>query len=752
MAGSTGESRLGGTEPMQRDILFISNNFPPVIGGSSVVYDQICRHAAKQVVALAPFQRHENGERWVGLEAEDRARGYPIHRIPYLRPPKSAKPMGRWGRFVDVLVTDLPIMLSILIVLMILVMRYRVKVVCIGELISNGWMVFPVRYLLGRRVILYTHGEEITQEGGGALVRGRRLFLRHAHAIISVSRFCQGVIASTYRIDPRKIFYVPNGVDLDTFCPGPSARDTLPAVLRDRKIILSVSRLVERKGHEMLIRAMPQVLARIPEAHCLIVGSGPLAAHLRAQVASLGLEAQISFLGSQPLSTLVALYRSADLFVLPCHPLPDGDTEGFGLVFLEANACRLPVVAGAAGGTVEAVIDGETGLIVDGTDLEEIAGAMIRVLADPVLAARLGRTGQRRAGHWTWAQITRDFLQVVAARGPRQLAASYPTPLPPPRPAPAAEAPGLLVTLDVEEEFDWSSITRDGHHVRGLEGLQDFHQDCASLGLSPVYLVTYAIMSDPDYVAFFRQVLAAGTAEVGIHLHAWVTPPYWEFPNDFNSYQANLPEHIELSKLKTLCRTYEECFGQVAKIHRAGRWGGNSRSTALLESLGFEVDLSPSAGFANAYVDFRNLDGTAFWGGQEGTVLVMPATGIRYFPGPNWLSTAASAQLDRCSRRRRAAASAFTKLVRFSADGQTVAFLSGMARSLQARQTETVVYTLHSTSLYTGGNPYARDEVMAMAVLRRNRELLRYCVETLAMRPATCAGLYAEALRVRALA
>jgi len=734
---------------MRRDILFVSNNFPPVIGGSSVVYDQICRNAAEHVVALAPFRCHETGERWKGIETEDRARFYRIHRIPYLRPPKSTKRAGRWGRLVDVLARDLPIMLSILVVLVILVVRYRIKVVCIGELISNGWMVFPVRYLLRRRVILYTHGEEISQEGGGAWVRARQLFLRHASAIISVSRFCKGVIASTYRIDPRKIFYVPNGVDLDTFSPGPPSRHDLPEALRDRKIILSVSRLVERKGHEMLIRAMPQVLARFPDAHCVIVGSGPLGEPLRARVAGLGLAAHVSFLGSQPLSTLVNLYRGADLFALPCHPLPDGDTEGFGLVFLEANACRLPVVAGAAGGTIEAVIDDETGLIVDGTDIDDIARAVIRLLDDPALAARLGRTGEQRARQWSWARITRDFLQVIADSSPRPIPPSYPPPRRPARLSSAAEPPRLLVTVDVEEEFDWSSISREGHVVRGLAGLRRFHADCAGLGVSPVYLATYTIMTDPEYSAFFRQVLAEGTAEVGIHLHAWMTPPYWDVPNDFNSYQSNLPECVELGKLRTLCRTYQERFGLAPRIHRAGRWGGNSRSTDLLESLGLRVDLSPSAGFCNAYVDFRDLEGAAFWGGRDETVLVMPASGIRYFPGPDWLS-AAAARAPRLFGALSAGRPA-AKLVRFSADGQTVAFLSAMARQMRARHDPAVVYTLHSTSLYGGGNPYARDEAMAAALRRRNIALLRYCVETLAMRPATCAGLYHAAATARSL-
>lgn len=397
----------------RRDILFISSNFPPVVGGSAVVYDQICSHAAEHVVALGQWRDHQTGEAWAEIDREDAGRAYDIHRIEYVRPPLKAD-LGLRGLQRH----DLWVMLRTLLTATALIARHRVRVVCLGELVTAGWLVFPLRYLMFRRVYIYTHGEEISQQSYSLLDRLRGAFLAHATGVIAVSQFCKSQIFSRFGLDPQRVRVLPNGVDLSLFTPGERNRDCLPELARRGRVLLSVARLVERKGQAFLIRAMPLILESDPDVRCLIAGTGPQEAPLRALIAELGLEAHCILVGSVSNEALVELYRAVDIFVLPCVTLPDGDTEGYGLVFVEANACGLPVVAGAAGGTVEAVIDEETGLLVDGSSPTQIADAVLRILRSPDLARRLSADGLRRARTMGWEDVARGFLAICLGETP----------------------------------------------------------------------------------------------------------------------------------------------------------------------------------------------------------------------------------------------------------------------------------------------------------------------------------------------
>jgi glycosyltransferase involved in cell wall biosynthesis len=732
----------------RRSILFVSSNFPPVIGGSTVVYDQICRNAPEDIVAVGSRRNHDTGEPWEGVDAFDASCPYRIHRRSYLRPPATAKRSGTFGRLLSFLLDDLPVMLSTLLFLTLIIVRYRVRVVCLGELISGGWLVFPLRYILWRRVILYTHGEEVSQRYDTMLGRLRPLFLQHANAIVAVSLFCKSQIVSIYGIDARRIFVIPNGVNLEVFCRGEADLTTLPEAVRGHPTVLSVSRLVERKGQEKLIRAFPAVLEKTPDAYCIIVGTGPLAKHLHAVTEELGLEKRVIFLGGVSQDTLVRLYRTCDIFALPCRTLPDGDTEGFGLVFLEANACALPVVAGAAGGTVEAVVDGETGLIVDGNEITQIADALIRLLSDRSFSRRLGEAGWQRAQNWGWAGVAKDFLALCNNQNqigslPIDRIRAVPATaimLKAPEQTKGSPPPRLLVTVDVEEEFVWTKFSRDRHRACGADALAAFHAECRAIGIAPVYLITYPMLQDPIFSRFFDQVLIEGSAEVGIHVHAWTTPPFWEFPNSFNSFQCNLPAHIERRKIEFLCRAYEERFGRAVTIHRAGRWGGSRRTSDFLAEFGISIDLSPSTGYSEPQAggpDFMDLDGKPFWDGPEHNVLTLPASSVNYLRGPHWISASAFALQNYLPNMRQ-----WGTPVRFSPEGQSTAFLTAMAHQLTLRNLPVAVYTLHSTSLYSGGNPYSATPAMTSALRTRAVQVLKNCVEDQLFVPSTCAELW----------
>jgi len=741
----------------EHKILFISSNFPPVIGGSAVVYDQLCKNADGKIVALGASRDYRTGAAWENLAQADASCGYTIYRLPYLRPQAFESDATNWlERSVRVILRDFPIMLRVLTKIFTLLVRHRVKTVCLGDLIYGGWLVFPLRYVFGRSVFLYTHGEEIAQDMGNILARRRGLFLRHANGVIAVSEFCKGQLISRCQVVPDKIFVVNNGVDLASFMRDGQNREIWPEAIRNRKIILSVSRLVERKGQETLIRAMPQILSVHPEAHCFIVGGGPLEEKLRLLAIELGVAHACTVVGPALQTDVIEYFRNCDVFVLPCHAMPDGDTEGFGLVFLEAAACSKPVVAGIAGGTVEAVEDEDTGLLVDGTNAPEVADAVTRLLSDSQFATRVAESGWRRAQANSWKVVTQKFLTVCDADGPAYAPYSYRSIVPAfkivHRPPTSTTIPKLLVTVDVEEEFGWDEFDRRKHVIRGADTLQKFHDDCRSVGVIPVYLITFPILMNEHYRRFLKKAVALGEAEVGIHLHSWTTPPYLEYANAYSSYQCNLPEYIERKKLETLCRAYQECFERPVSIHRAGRWGGGERTADILEQLGIEIDLSPSMGYSDVNSggpNFTNLDGLPFWSGRSGKVLTIPASSVNYLRGPVWLSSAMFG-LTRNLQMLKSRSRKMGKAVRFSPENADEDTLTAIARELGYRGGLVAVYSLHSTSLYQGGNPYSMGEHRASAFRQRSLDFLGNAIKADLIRPTTCAELLDLARRERA--
>ena len=164
-----------------------------------------------------------------------------------------------------------------------------------------------------------------------------------------------------------------------------------------RRVILSVSRLVERKGQDQVIRALPSVLVKVPQAEYWIVGEGPMRPSLERLAQELGLEEKVQFLGVLNSEQLVPMYNQCDVFAMPSKECQDsGHVEGFGIVFLEANACGKPVIGGRSGGMPEAIEEGKSGLLVDPENSRELADALTRLLTDSTLAAELGAYGRQR--------------------------------------------------------------------------------------------------------------------------------------------------------------------------------------------------------------------------------------------------------------------------------------------------------------------------------------------------------------------
>jgi phosphatidylinositol alpha-1,6-mannosyltransferase len=211
-----------------------------------------------------------------------------------------------------------------------------------------------------------------------------------------------------------RITVVNNGVDPDEFSPRPAIalrRELAP----DGPLILTVARLVSRKGIDTVLRALPALLARFPRLTYAIVGDGPDRARLSALSEALGVSARVKF-SVHVGPDLVDHYNACDLFVMPVREEP-GDIEGFGLVFLEAGACEKPVIGSRAGGVVDAIVDGVTGWLVPPDDVPALAQAIERGLSDPSLAASMGRAARERIlRECSWGRAADRIDRAIEAR------------------------------------------------------------------------------------------------------------------------------------------------------------------------------------------------------------------------------------------------------------------------------------------------------------------------------------------------
>lgn len=217
-----------------------------------------------------------------------------------------------------------------------------------------------------------------------------RLVCRGGSVILPESSFAEALVRRFLGSDVR-LRRVTCGVDPHRF----GRKVAPPAVLATGPVILSVSRLVARKGLRTLIKCLPLIHRRHPDAHLLIVGGGPDLDRLKTMTSSSGVESSVTFAGPQPWDEIPRYYSAGDIFALPTHARFWGtETEGLPLVFVEAAAAGLPLVGGDVGGVRDAVREGETGYIVDGNNLEETAGAIIKLIDAPETASRFGRAAR----------------------------------------------------------------------------------------------------------------------------------------------------------------------------------------------------------------------------------------------------------------------------------------------------------------------------------------------------------------------
>ena len=222
----------------------------------------------------------------------------------------------------------------------------------------------------------------------------------------------QAISKALSRKSATEMVKIAPGIDTAHFIPQPDAMQKRKELgLQDKKIIISVGRLVHRKGQDNLIQAMPAVLKEIPSAHLMLVGEGPYRKHLEKLVMKSSLEQNVTFAGRIMYDRLPSYLSAADLFAMPSRSRFFGlEVEGLGIVYLEASACGIPVVAGNSGGAPDAVLEGVTGLCVDGTNIEQITGAIVEICRDAERASHMGAAGRNWiVDQWRWEIWSKEF-------------------------------------------------------------------------------------------------------------------------------------------------------------------------------------------------------------------------------------------------------------------------------------------------------------------------------------------------------
>lgn len=298
-----------------------------------------------------------------------------------------------------------------------LVRAEQVKKIIVAHVLPTGTAAYLLKKLLGVSYIVSIHGLDIAlpRQSRRKTWLMKKIF-REASQIIANSNFTKGKLLEMnccHADDITVIYPCPSlGFRAMTSERRQYLEDKLN--LKNKKIILTVGRLIERKGQDKVIEALPQVLAKVPNVVYLIVGQGEKREQLQQSAAALGIDKQVRFFTDVLDCELPEFYHLADVFVMPCRELENGDIEGFGIVYLEANCYGKPVIGGRSGGAVEAIEHGVNGLLVDPESTNEIGQAIISLLVNEKKAEELADRGKRRvAMRFDWAVQARELVKIL---------------------------------------------------------------------------------------------------------------------------------------------------------------------------------------------------------------------------------------------------------------------------------------------------------------------------------------------------
>jgi len=368
---------------MKRSLL-LTNDYPPVISGISTVYYHVWKHYdPERMLVLTP---HVDGDK----DFDSSAVFSPIR----FRTPQTGLP----GKLIRLILT--------VSWTKWLVFFKGVREIHAGQILSAGPIGLAFQKIFGIPCFLWVYGGETTDAYKGSKITEWFIdtLLNQARYLVTNSPVVTEEFLE-YGIPRDRIIEIIPAVDASTFTPGPKPKNLVEKFGVDgKKILLTVSRLTKRKGHDLVLRAMKN-LGKSNDLHYIIVGSGEDRERLEELIVEYGLSGMVSFAGRVPDEELPDYYRLSDIYVMPNREVLEStdSIEGFGISFIEANACKKPSIAGKSGGSGAAVIDGLNGYRVDPEDPAELTDRLTALLDNPELADKLGQQGYERVhAEFSW--------------------------------------------------------------------------------------------------------------------------------------------------------------------------------------------------------------------------------------------------------------------------------------------------------------------------------------------------------------
>jgi len=369
-------------------MIAVVSKFAPHAGGTATVWTEWCKRCPRErLLIIAPYEQ--------GCQEFDQAQKFQIIRIRYPDIPKIRMPL-LW------LFLGLRACWEAL--------WRRPVLIHFQQVFENASWGPLIKFLFKVPYIVHVYGEELVlARRHGWLDSWVRRVLAGARSVTTISHYSIELLRQMGYT--RKVELIYPGVDTDRFAPGPSqgllSRLGVPA----GPTLLTVGRLMERKGHDMVLRALARLVVGRPDLSYVVAGLGPEGARLRRLTEELGLLERVFFLGKVSDRDLPQLMRECTAFVHPNRLTSTGDVEGFGIVFLEASACAVPVIGGATGGAVDAISQGKSGYLVNPEDLEELVGVLQRLLDNPQHCRQLGAQGRAFALGFSWAEAARTVWE-----------------------------------------------------------------------------------------------------------------------------------------------------------------------------------------------------------------------------------------------------------------------------------------------------------------------------------------------------
>lgn len=383
---------------MKKVLVTASSAFPRWRGDPEprFVYDLTKRLKGCRVTVLVPH--HPNAK------FHERMEGMDVYRYPYFLP--SLERLCYNGgihanlRRSILARIELPFMIAAqTIFLFFLLLKVRPHVLHAHWIVPQGFIASPFKWIFRYKLVISAHAGDIFIAKHALVKIVSQLTILHASTITANSSYTQRAIKAV----GGSARIIPMGVDSSYFKMSPRKRGS--------RAVLFVGRLAEKKGVRYLIEAMSIVLKRYPRAELTVIGDGPEQEHLLRRVAELGLAENVTFKGALSHDALRREYARADVFVLPSIVMKSGDTEGLGLVLLEAVSSGVPVVATSVGGIVD-IVNKDTGVLVRERRSDEIASAIISVFSDQNAALTRARNAQKHIEKYDWDRIAKEFLRV----------------------------------------------------------------------------------------------------------------------------------------------------------------------------------------------------------------------------------------------------------------------------------------------------------------------------------------------------